>query len=299
MCNDYTTFEPRGIECGPIAGDVDVRRAVSRRPTAGDPLTERSLRVWSAGDYDRISAGFRQEARAFVGRLALTPDDEVLDLACGSGNLTIPAARTGARVTGLDLVPALLDAARAWAVREELAVWLDEGNVEQLPYPHASFDVVTSMFGLMFASRPDRVAEELARVTRPGGRLALANWTREGFVGQMLAAHSAYVTPPPGLPSPLMWGDEAVVRARLDARSWRVTTARRTLTFRYPLAPEHTANLFRSAYGPTVRTLEVLDERRRTQLSADLVYLWEKHQWPGTDTTVVDAEYLEVVAIRR
>jgi 2-polyprenyl-3-methyl-5-hydroxy-6-metoxy-1,4-benzoquinol methylase len=300
MGNDHTTFEPRRSDCETSTGDVDVRAATVHRPApASDPLTERTRAVWSAGDYDCIAAGFRHEAQAFVERLALTPGQHVLDAACGSGNLTIPAARTGARVTGFDLVPALVDAAAAWAAREELAIRFDQGTVEKLPYADAQFDVVLSMFGVMFAARPDRVAAELARVTRPGGRVALANWMREGFVGRMLATHVAYVPPPAGLPSPLLWGDESVIRERFDERTWHVTTTVRTLTFRYPHTPAGTAELFRTAYGPTVRAMEALDTERREQLATHLADLWAQHQRPGARRTEVDAEYLEVVAIRR
>jgi 2-polyprenyl-3-methyl-5-hydroxy-6-metoxy-1,4-benzoquinol methylase len=147
-----------------------VTRADSFRNSAlaSDPLTERTRDVWSAGDYDRIAAGFRHEAQTFVDRQELTPWQHVLDAACGSGNATIPAARTGAQVSGFDLVPTLLDAAGAWAAREDLWIMLDRGTVEDLPYANAQFDVVLSMFGVMFAARPDRVIGELARVTRPG-----------------------------------------------------------------------------------------------------------------------------------
>jgi SAM-dependent methyltransferase len=264
-----------------------------------DPLTERSRRVWGAGDYDRISAGFRDEAAAFVARLRLRPGDAVLDAACGSGNLTIPAARAGAAVTGLDLVPSLLAAARAWAAREGVAVALDEGSVEELPYADARFDAVLSMFGVMFAARPERVVAELARVTRPGGRVALANWTRGGFTGRMFAMHAALVPPPPGVASPLLWGDEDAVRGWFDAGAWRLTTAVRTLTFRYPHTPAGTAELFRGSYGPTVRAFEALDEDRRAALAADLAAHWSRRHRAGAEGTEVDAEYLEVVAVRR
>ena len=300
MGDDHPTLEPRQIDCGTVTGDVSTRPAAfSYSAPARDPFTERALRVWSAGDYDRISAGFRHEAQSFVKRLALSPRQCVLDAACGSGNLTIPAARTGARVTGFDIVPELLDATAAWATREGLSIRLDQGTVEELPYADASFDVVTSMFGLMFAARPDRVVAELARVTRSGGRVALANWTRTGFVGRLLATHVAYVPPPAGLASPLLWGDESVVRERLDDRDWTVTTTVRTLTFRYPYPPAGTADLFRTAYGPTVRSMEALDETRREMLASDLADQWARHQRPGAVMTEVDSEYLEVVATRR
>src|SRR4029453_17051598 len=144
-----------------------------------------------------LAAGFRDGAREFVERLSLKPGELVLDAAAGSGNLTIPAARTGAVVTGLDLVETLLSATSRWAAREGLPVTLDIGNVEELPYADAQFDVVLSMFGVMFAARPDKVVAELARVTRPGGRVVLANWTRGGFIGRMLAMHGAVAPAPP------------------------------------------------------------------------------------------------------
>lgn len=264
-----------------------------------DALTERSLRIWGAGDYDRVAAGFRHEAEAFVGRLALGPGLAVLDAACGSGNLTIPAARTGATVTGLDLVPALLADAARWARRERLDVALEQGNVEALPYADGQFDVVMSMFGVMFAARPYLTAAELARVTRPGGRVALANWTRTGFTGRLLAMHAAVVPPPAGVPSPLLWGDETNIRTMFDDTAWDVTTTVRTLTFRYPHAPAETAALFCATYGPTVRTLEALAPERRAPFIAELTEHWSQHQRGTGATSEVDAEYLEVVAVRR
>ena len=299
MGNDYTTYDASRLDCGDAVGDVDVRPILGSVGSASDPATERAQRIWGAGDYDRISAGFRREAEDFVERLALRSGQRVLDSACGTGNLTIPAARTGAEVTGFDLMPSLLDVAADWSVRERLDIRFDQGTVEELPYENASFDAVLSMFGLMFAARPERVASELARVTRPGGRVALANWTRSGFIGQMLATHVAYVTPPAGSVSPLLWGDEAVVRERLPESEWKVTTTPRTLTFRYPYTPAGTAELFMTCYGPTVRTLEALDTQRARLFSADLIYHWERNQRPGARGTEVDAEYLEVIATRR
>jgi len=291
-------MESRVRDSGVSNGDAHAHGA-AQLYVEPDPITERTRRVWSAGAYDRISAGFRHEAEAFVERLALAPHTRVLDAACGSGNLTIPAARTGARVTGFDLVPDLLDAAASWAARQALMVELDQGTVESLPYADGQFDVVMSMFGVMFAARPDRVVAELTRVTRPGGRVALANWTREGFIGRLLATHVAYVPPPGGVPSTLLWGDESVMRERFHESNWLVTSKRRMLTFRYPHTPAGTAELFRGSYGPTVRTFEALDEDRRASFAAELRDLWERHQRPGADKTEVDAEYLEIIAIRR
>jgi SAM-dependent methyltransferase len=155
----------------------------------------------------------------------------------------------------------------------------------------------------MFAARPERVMAELARVTRPGGQVALANWTREGFIGRLLAMHAAVVPPPPGMPSPLLWADEAALRERFDARTWQLTTAVRTLCFRYPHTPAGTAELFRTAYGPTVRVCEALDADGRVAVAADLAEHWARHARVVASTTgvmtEVDAEYLEVVAVRR
>ncbi|HEV7389783.1 MAG TPA: class I SAM-dependent methyltransferase [Gemmatimonadaceae bacterium] len=294
MGTEFTTLEKA------LASDIGARGTILRQPAnAADQLTERSRGIWSAGSYDRIAAGFRHEAVAFVERLALTPDLRVLDAACGSGNLTIPAARTGARVTGFDLVSKLLDIAAMWSARERLIVRFDEGTVEELPYNDAEFDVVMSMFGVMFAARADRVVSELARVTRPGGRVALANWTPTGFVGQMLWKHIAYAPPPPGISSPLLWGDESVTRELFNERDWDVSTTLRNLTFRYPFPPAGTADLFRCAYGPTVRAFQTLEKSVQARFAADLVDHWASNQKPGVEKTEVDAEYLEVIAVRR
>lgn len=289
----------RALDCGTPTGKVVAYPAiVCRAASDPDTLTERARRVWTAGNYDRISAGFRHEAEAFVGRRRLAPGLKVLDAACGSGNLAVPAARTEACVTGVDLVPSLLEAAAAWARRERVAIRFQEGNVEDLPFDDGEFDVVLSMFGMMFAARPDRVVEELARVTRPGGQVALANWTRGGFVTRMLAMHVAAVPPPAGVPSPLLWGDDATIRRRFEASCWEVETAVRTLTFRYPHSPAGTTELFRGAYGPTVRTFEALDEDGRAALAGDLTDHWTRNHRSSAHATEVEAEYLEVVAKR-
>ncbi len=216
-----TNTELRRRECGTSSGDVVTIAASSYRSAAPpEAMTERSRRTWSAGAHDRIAAGFRDEAEAFVQRRTLRREQSVLDAACGSGNVTIPAARSGARVRGIDVAPSLLDIAARRAEKEGVPVTLDEGNVEELPYADGCFDVVFSMFGVMFAARPERVASELACVTRRGGEVVLANWTRNGFVGRMLAMHAAVVPPPPGASSPLLWGDDAFLREYFDDRVW-------------------------------------------------------------------------------
>jgi SAM-dependent methyltransferase len=292
MGNGNTTFEPKATALG----------AASFVPTADaaeDPGTTRARRIWTAGAYDRVAAGFRHEAADFVARRALVRGERILDAACGSGNLTIPAAHTGAHVTGIDIAPNLLEIASDWAQRESLDIRLDEGSVETLPYADASFDRVISMFGVMFAARPALVVSELARVTKPGGTVALANWTRTGFIGTMLATHVAYVPPPAGAVSPLLWGDEATLSDRFSPTEWSLSFTRRVLRFRYPHTPAGTAELFRATYGPTVRTFEALDEDGRVRFAAALRELWGGNAIPGTEGTQVDSEYLEVVATRR
>jgi SAM-dependent methyltransferase len=280
---------------------IDHQTLAPGAAVAPDPLRDRSRRVWRAGTYDRIAAGFRHEAEAFVARLELAESDAVLDAACGTGNLALPAARAGARVRGLDLVPELLAVAREQARIEGLDIAFDEGSVESLPYPDASFDVVTSMFGVSFAARPLKVAEELRRVVRPGGLLALANWTPEGFTGRMLALHAAAVPPPPGVASPLMWGDEATVRALLGEDGWRFESRVRRLSFRFPHTPRGIAELFRGAYGPTVMAMAALDEDGRADLHGKLTEHWVGGaRGVGRDgITEVEAEYLELWATRR
>ncbi len=290
---------------------TQAEEALATRPTTGrtpfsritnqlaDPATERSTRIWSAGEYDRIAAGFRDGASEFVIRQGLEAGQKLLDAACGSGNLTIPAARAGARVTGFDLVPALLEVAAGRAVEDGLSIRFDQGTVEELPYETASFDVVLSMFGVMFAARPERVVAELTRVTRAGGRVALANWTPAGFIGQLLRLHVSHAPPPAGAASPLQWGDESIIRARFDDQHWEVTTSPRTLIFRYPHTPAGTAELFRASYGPTVRTFEAIDEDTRAVFAAELAAHWTDHNRGPAGTTLVESEYLEVIAIRR
>src|SRR5258705_2912721 len=181
-----------------------------------ESLKSRLKAMWMTGDFGQVAKIIETGAEEFIDRLALQPGVRVLDVACGSGNLAIPAARAGAIVTGVDIAPNLLEQARARAESEGLTIQFDEGDAEELPYGDATFDTVVSMFGAMFAPRPELVAAELLRVCRPGGRIAMANWTPEGFIGQMFKTTGKHVPPPPTMPSPLKWGDEATVRERLQ-----------------------------------------------------------------------------------
>lgn len=273
-----------------------VRDTQTLQPQA-DGLRERVRATWTAGDFGRIAVSYEQGAAAFVARLGLRPKERVLDVACGTGNLSLPAARAGARVTGVDIAPALVEQLANRAASEGLAVDAREGDAEALPFDDASFDTVMTMFGAMFAAHPEPAAAELLRVARPGGRIAMANWTPQGFVGQMLRATVAYV-PPPGMPSPLLWGDPNVVRERLGAGTTELRFEKHMMVFDLPFGPEETVRLFRTWYGPTVRAFAALDEERQRGLFTDLVGLWSEHNTAGANATRVESEYLQVIAVR-
>ena len=264
-----------------------------------DPLTERSRATWTSGDFGRIAAGYVRGAGEFIARLELGAGERVLDVACGTGNLAIPAARTGASVTGIDIAPNLVAQAKARAEAESLAITFDVGNAEQLPYESGSFDASVTMFGAMFAARPDRAAAELLRVTRSGGRIAMANWTPTGFIGQMLKATVAYAPPPAGAVSPLLWGTEDAVRERLGAGLESLTLTRRVITFEYPFSPDRVVTEFRLWYGPTLRAFASLDHQGRESLRQELERLWTEHNRADDGTTRVESEYLDVVGVVR
>src|SRR5258708_29598521 len=178
-------------------------------------LKSRLKASWIAGDFGQVANFTAAEAEKFVKRLGIAAGARVLDVACGTGNTAIPASRAGASVTGVDIAPNLLSQARKRAAAEGLEIGFDEGDAEELPYSDQSFDVVLTMFGAMFAPRPDRVAAELVRVCKPGGLIAMANWTPDGFVGKTFRLNAKYVPPPPGMPAPVLWGDEKTVSQRL------------------------------------------------------------------------------------
>jgi SAM-dependent methyltransferase len=266
-------------------------------PDMTDPLTERVRATWTAGDFGRIARGYARGSSEFIARLGLEPGERVLDVACGTGNLAIPAARTGASVTGIDIASNLIAQARARATVDRLSIAFDLGDAEQLPYATGSFDTVVTMFGSMFAARPERATAELLRVTRSGGRIVMANWTPSGFVGEMLRATVKYAPAPLGIPSPLLWGTDDAVRARFAEGTASVVLTRRLMTFEYPLGPEEVANYFRLWYGPTLRAFAALDEANRDGLRRDLERLWTDHNRATDGTTRVQSEYLEVLAV--
>jgi SAM-dependent methyltransferase len=265
-----------------------------------EALKTRLRATWIAGDFGQIANAYTESAAEFIERLQLKPGEKVLDVACGTGNLAIPAARAGAIVTGMDLAPNLLEQARERAAAEGLNCRFEEGDAEALAYDDGSFDAVVTMFGAMFAPRPELVAAELARACRAGGRIAMANWTPAGFVGQMFKRTGAHVPPPAAMPSPILWGDEQIVRERLQNGIRDMQINRRMLRFNFPFPPEEMVEHFRRFYGPTQKAFDALaaDEEKQTALRRDLQNLWTEFNAATDGTTRIDSEYLEVVATR-
>jgi SAM-dependent methyltransferase len=254
--------------------------------------------TWSAGDFGQIAKFYENDAADFIKRLNLKPGMTVLDVACGTGNLAIPAARTGATVTGVDIAPNSVEQARQNAKAEGLNAKFDEGDAVALPYADASFDAVVTMLGAMFAPRPELVASELKRVCRPGGVIAMANWTPSGFIGQMFKITSTHVPPPPGMPAPVLWGVAETVRERLGEGISKLDTRLQKITWVFPFSPAEVVEHFRLYYGPAQKALASLSEEKGAALRKDLEELYTTHNKATDGTTRVEAEYLEVVAVR-
>ena len=263
-----------------------------------DQLKLRLKTTWMTGDYDLFSRFMERDAVTFFRRLEIKPGTRVLDVACGAGQLALIAARMGANVTGCDIATNWLEKARARAAAEGLdRVTFDEGDAEALPYPDGKFDAVVSLIGAMFAPRPEQVASELTRVCRRGGMIAMGNWTPGGFIGQMFKAIAKHIAPS-GVPSPVLWGDEATVRDRLKIGIADLKCALRMYRFEYPFPPDRVVDFFRAHYGPMSRAFASLDANGQEKLRDELVALWSAHNKTDQDATRVDAEYLEVIATR-
>ncbi len=261
-------------------------------------LKARLKTVWMAGDYGHFAKYMEPSALEFLARLPLKPETRMLDVACGAGQIAIPAARAGVQVTGIDLATNLVEQARARAQAELLDVRFDEGDAEALPYEDASFDLVTSLIGAMFAPQPERVAAELKRVCKPNGRIVMGNWTPSGFVGQMFKTMGKHVPPPAIMAPPVQWGDETIVRERLSDGVAELHTTKRTYLFDYPFSPAEVVEFFRVYYGPTNRAFASLPEEGQAALRRDLENLWTQHNRSANGKTEVESEYLEVVATR-
>jgi 2-polyprenyl-3-methyl-5-hydroxy-6-metoxy-1,4-benzoquinol methylase len=279
--------------------DLDVSIETTTIPNL-EAVKARQKATWESGDFGQIARTIENVAEEFMARQPLRPGSHVLDVACGTGNLAMIAARRDCEVTGIDIASNLIGQARARAAGEGLRIDFEEGDAEALPFTRGEFDLVVSMFGVMFAPRPHVVASELRRVTRPGGLVALANWTPEGFLGNMFSIFKAHLPPPPvGVPSPMGWGDEDLVRARLRHGFDSLRLTRRIALMRYPFPPAETVEFFRQYYGPTQRAFASLDASAQAALRQELVELQTANNIATTaNTTEVAAEYLEVVAVR-
>lgn len=261
-------------------------------------LKARLKATWMAGDYGHFAKYLEPGAIEFLERLSIQPGMEVLDVASGAGQLAIPAARAGARVTSIDIATNSIEQARARAQQEGLSVQFDEGDAEMLPYEDNSFDLVVSLIGAMFAPRPEQVAAELIRVCRPGGRIVMANWTPEGFVGKMFKIVGKYAPPSPLMAPPVKWGDEAVVRERLRDGIASLQMTRRLYTIEYPFSPGEVAAFYREYYGPIHRAFAALAPEQQAAFHSELEQLWAEHNLSNNGVGRYEYEYLEVVAVK-
>ena len=258
--------------------------------------------TWSSGDFHVIAALIQPTADQLVDSADLHAGTRVLDVATGSGNAAIAAARLGCTVEGVDYVPALLERGRLRAAAEGFDITFVEGDAEALPYTDGEFDAVTTIFGSMFAPDHRMAAAELLRVTRSGGTVAVASWTPDGFIGQLLKTVGRHVPPPAGVASPILWGTAAHLREIFGEGVSSVSVTERTFTWRFTSA-QALVDTFRTWYGPTVKAFAALGEAgadAQAALEADLVALATAFDRLGTgDAIAVPATYLEAIAVRR
>lgn len=259
-----------------------------------DELKARQHATWSSGDFAVIGTTLQIVGETLAEAVDLRAGERVIDIAAGNGNATLAAARRFARVTSTDYVPALLERGAQRAAADGLEVRFIEADAEALPFEDASFDVALSTFGAMFTPQHERPAREMLRVVRPGGRIGLANWTPEGFIGQLFKVIGAYLPPPAGLKSPALWGTEPHIVELFGAHAAQIRCDRRIFNFRYASA-QHWLQVFRDYYGPTLKAFAALDADGQARLAADITALLERCNLGGADSLVVPGEYLEVV----
>ncbi len=260
-------------------------------------VTQQHQQVWSKGDFAHVAPIVQIPADRLVDTVDVLPDERVLDVACGSGNAAIAAARAFAAVTGVDFVPALLERGRIRAAAEFLEVEFVEGDVQELPFGDGSFDVALSTFGAMFAPDQERTAAELLRVVRPGGRIGMANWVPDGFVGEVFATTAKYVPTPPGLAPPTAWGTEERLRELFGSGIADLRVERRVSVQRLR-SPEHFLAFFRRWFGPTIAAFERVEPADEDAFAAALIDLAERYNRAGERAAAITADYLEVVAVR-
>jgi SAM-dependent methyltransferase len=263
-----------------------------------DALKDRQRAAWSAGNYAVVGTTLQIVGENLCEALDLRAGTRVLDVAAGNGNATLAAARRWCDVTSTDYVFSLLESGRARAQAEGHAIHFQEADAERLPFPDASFDVVVSTFGVMFTPNQNKAASELLRVCKPGGKIGLANWTPESFIGQVFKAIGKYIPPAAGVQSPALWGTNVRLEELFGKSSRRIRTTSREFVFRYR-SPGHWIEVFRTYYGPMNRTFGALDEEKREAFTRDLFSLMELRNRSGGDSLVLPGAYLEVVIERK
>ena len=271
------------------------------QPAAATPdyaaIKQRQQATWASGDFAVIGTTLQIVGEQLAEAADVRAGEKVLDVAAGNGNATLAAARRFAEVTSTDYVPGLLERGAQRAKAEGLDVRFEVADAEALPYTDGSFDVVLSTFGVMFTPEHGRSAGEMLRVVRPGGRIGLANWTPEGFIGQLFKIIGSHLPPPAGLKSPALWGTEAHLAELFGAQARDIRTERRDFNFRYR-SPAHWLQIFRDYYGPTHKAFGALDAAGQEALARDITALLERLNVGGADSLVVPGEYLEVVVTR-
>ncbi|MDR5780829.1 class I SAM-dependent methyltransferase [Caballeronia sp. LZ065] len=261
-------------------------------------VKSRQQAAWSTGNYAVVGTTLQIVGEALCEALDLRAGSRVLDVAAGNGNATLAAARRWCEVTSTDYVAALLDAGRARAQAEGLNVHFEQADAETLPFEDASFDVVMSTFGVMFTPDQERAASELMRVCRPGGKIGLANWTPDSFIGQVFKTIGKYIAPPAGVMSPALWGSEARLAELFGGHAARISTMSRQFVFRYRSAA-HFIDVFRTYYGPMNKAFAALEGERQAAFLRDLTALIDSRNCSGDRTLVLPSEYLEVVVERK
>ncbi|HEY2768382.1 MAG TPA: methyltransferase domain-containing protein [Solirubrobacteraceae bacterium] len=253
--------------------------------------------MWAMGDYPDLARWIEAVGELVAERVGAAPGEELLDVATGSGNVAVPAAARGARVTGLDITPELLEVARARAAQAGLEITWIEGDAEQLPFPDGSFDRVSSCFGVIFAPRQDHAARELVRVARPGATIALTAWTPEGLNGQMFKTMGAHMPPPPeGLRSPILWGSEDHVRELFSGSGVELTFERHMIDFKHD-SPESWVQYNERVLGPTIMAKNALEPQGKWEpLREELLGLYRANNQAQDGSLHVSAEYLLTVA---
>ena len=275
------------------ATQIVTQTAAPPTPDLG-ALKLRQQGAWSSGDYAVVGATLQIVGETLCEALDIRAGQQVLDVAAGNGNASLAAARRWCDVVATDYVPALLERARERALAERFDVAFREADAEALPFPNDSFDVVVSTFGVMFTADQDRAAAELVRVCRPGGKIGLANWTPEGFIGQLFKTIARHAPPPAGVKSPALWGKRERIDELFGPHASSIKSARRDFAFRYR-SPDHWLEVFKTYYGPVLKTFAALAPDAQSALERDLRELIEQFNRSGDGSMVAPSEYLEIV----